>query len=235
MWSLDPSFQSVVQDVWNQPVSGTLMFQVAKKLKALKKPLKLLNRNKFADMEKDVGVAKAILDDLQIQMHNCPTDHVIMEAESEATISYRHLCKVLHSFLSQKVKIDWLKMGDENTSFFHGHIRTRQIHNRVMYIRGIDDSLYTNSHDIETAFLTYYKELLGSSQSTTHVHFPTVRTGPVISEAHADLLLAPVSADEIHSSFLSIPSVKSPGPDGFTSQFYKDSWEIVGVDTVAAI
>ncbi|XP_074305844.1 uncharacterized protein LOC141641066 [Silene latifolia] len=132
MWSLAPDFKEVVQGAWNQTVNGTLMFQLVTKLKKLKSSLKVLNRNCFSDVEKSVGVAKALLDDIQIQMHHNPTDYTILASESEAAESYRHLCRIKHNFLSQKAKVGWIKFGDENTRFFHNQIRARQVHNRVM-------------------------------------------------------------------------------------------------------
>ncbi|XP_074283428.1 uncharacterized protein LOC141607978 [Silene latifolia] len=181
------------------------------------------------------GVAKAILEDLQLQMHQNPHDLHILAAESEAAKNYKHLSQVQHRFLCQKAKLEWSKFGDENSRFFHSHIRTRQIQNRVMYIRGTDGILCTNPPDIEAAFLNYYRDLLGTNQVTTPVHFPTVRTGNLITKDHEQILLSSVTAEEIKANFFSIPGMKSPGPDGYTSEFYKDSWEIVGDKTVDAI
>ncbi|XP_074312844.1 uncharacterized protein LOC141648228 [Silene latifolia] len=100
MWSLSPDFKSVVQTFWHQPVAGTLMYQLVSKLKALKNPLKQLNRNGFSDIEKSVGVAKALLEELKIQMHQNPTDHSLLAAEREAAASYRRHCRLQHSFFS---------------------------------------------------------------------------------------------------------------------------------------
>ncbi|XP_074293131.1 uncharacterized protein LOC141620062 [Silene latifolia] len=123
---------TVVQQAWTRPIIATLMYKLVQKLKNLKQPLRELNRNKFSDVEKAVGVSKALLESIQIQMNSNPTDESIISAEKEAADSYKHTTPNLHSFLSQKAKVDWISNGDENTRFFHNHIRSRQIHNRVM-------------------------------------------------------------------------------------------------------
>ncbi|XP_074299005.1 uncharacterized protein LOC141630008 [Silene latifolia] len=147
------------------------------KLKKLKKPLKELNRNNFSDVDKAVGVAKALLEDIQLQLLATPTDHSLIDVELDVVDSLRYMSKVQHSFLSQRAKVEWLTNRDDNTQFFHNHIRARQIHNSVMCIKGADGVSYSNQKDIETAFLNYYKDLLGTSHPTTAVHEPTVRTG----------------------------------------------------------
>ncbi|XP_074267220.1 uncharacterized protein LOC141590534 [Silene latifolia] len=235
MWSLDPEFKNVVMDSWNQNILGTPMYILVSKLKKLKAPLKSLNRNGFSDVDKATGIARSLLEEIQLQLHNNPGDHVLSNAEREAAATYRHLCKVQYTFLSQKVKVDWLKFGDENTRYFHSQIRYRQVHNRVISITGGDGIRYSTCDGIENAFLDYYKSLLGTSLPTMPVHVPTVRIGRVITEEHKNILMAPMTAAEIKECLFSIPSTKSPGPDGYSSQFFKDSWDVVGNDVIVAI
>ncbi|XP_074266805.1 uncharacterized protein LOC141590092 [Silene latifolia] len=83
---------------------------------------------------------------------------------------------------------------------------------------------------IEQACLDYYYNLLGVNAPTTPVHFPTVRYGKLINAHHTSILLKPVSLEEVKACIFSFPSTKFPGPDGFTSQFYRDSWDIIGRD-----
>ncbi|XP_074277662.1 uncharacterized protein LOC141601292 [Silene latifolia] len=104
-----------------------------------------------------------------------------------------------------------------------------------MCIKGVDGEMCNTAHDIEEAFLHYYKELLGTCQSTSHAHVLTVRTGPLITQEHTNILMAPVTPDEIKECIFSIPSIKSHGPDDYSSQFFKDSWDIVGAEVVQAI
>lgn len=40
---------------------------------------------------------------------------------------------------------------------------------------------------------------------------------------------------EVKQALWAIDGEKSPGPDGYESQFFKHTWEIVGVDVTAGI
>ncbi|XP_074288508.1 uncharacterized protein LOC141613665 [Silene latifolia] len=44
-----------------------------------------------------------------------------------------------------------------------------------------------------------------------------------------------VTSAEVKACLFSIPSCKSPGPDGYNSQFYKDAWDVVGDEICASI
>ncbi|XP_074301198.1 uncharacterized protein LOC141632557 [Silene latifolia] len=46
--------------------------------------------------------------------------------------------------------------------------------------------------------------------------------------------LRPVTGKEIMDALFSIPDTKSPGPDGYTSRFFKDAWEVIGEDIINA-
>ncbi|XP_074265618.1 uncharacterized protein LOC141588059 [Silene latifolia] len=85
---------------------------------------------------------------------------------------------------------------------------------------------------IEEAFEDYYKNLLGSSKLVGDVHFPTLRKGKTVYGLHAAELVKEVSDSEINEALFSIPPNKSPGLDGYTSQFYKDAYSIVGKDII---
>ncbi|XP_074315321.1 uncharacterized protein LOC141651512 [Silene latifolia] len=227
MWGQAPDFLSIIQSEWQKEVKGVKMYQVVCKLKYLKKPLKLLNRQKFSDIEKAAELAKFLLDKIQTKMHLHPHDTSIREHEQAASQNYFHLHKAQLSYLKQKAKVEWLKEGDENTTFFHRHIKAN-VHNKVLSIKDIHGSLQTEPDQIEAAFLEYYNDLLGTSKETVSVHYPTVRTGSLISSHHLPLLVKPVTHDEIKQCIFSIPSSKALGPDGFSSQFFKDSWSIIG-------
>lgn len=54
-------------------------------------------------------------------------------------------------------------------------------------------------------------------------------------EMDNQLLVHEVKEEEIKRVLFSMPNEKSPGPDGFTVEFYKESWSELGKDMLVAI
>ncbi|XP_074288929.1 uncharacterized protein LOC141614072 [Silene latifolia] len=65
MWSLSPDYDNIIRNGWQRQVQGTAMFQVVKKLKALKYDLKKLNKSQFANIENLTHVAEISLKKFQ--------------------------------------------------------------------------------------------------------------------------------------------------------------------------
>ncbi|CAN0885767.1 Transposon TX1 uncharacterized 149 kDa protein [Linum grandiflorum] len=56
-----------------------------------------------------------------------------------------------------------------------------------------------------------------------------------LSAENSDQLGTPVTAEEIRKALFSIPNKKSPGPDGFSSCFFKNDWPLVGEEVTEAV
>ncbi|XP_010667105.1 uncharacterized protein LOC104884190 [Beta vulgaris subsp. vulgaris] len=104
------------------------------------------------------------------------------------------------------------------------------MHQHPGYTRWVDDA-----KEVTEALLTYYKDLLGTSEIRSSVSPLVMKCGPVLTDAHKCLLEAPYTVEEIKHALLSIPGSKAPGPDGFSSSFDRDSWDIVGEEVVMVV
>ncbi|XP_074316134.1 uncharacterized protein LOC141652515 [Silene latifolia] len=235
MWGSEPTFGDIVKQVWDQQIEGHTMFQVVKKLKLLKQPLKALNASCYANIETAANVALIHLHDIQLKLQLDPSKVLLQQNEKLATEAYRELDKARVSFLSQKAKTQWCSEGDENTSYFHSTLKARRLQNSVFCILNRHGVLQNTNAGIEAAFEDYYRNLLGASKWVGNVHVPTVRHRVTVSEAQAAELIRDVTDNEIYEALVSIPPNKSLGPDGYTSQFYKDAYTTVGKDVIQAV
>ncbi|XP_074313712.1 uncharacterized protein LOC141648900 [Silene latifolia] len=212
-----------VESVWKQLYSGTKMFRVVKKLKALKPVLKCLNKTCFYDIENNTNIASTILEKIQQQLIDNPGNIELMQQEIDLANNLKELIVARDSFLSQKAKLQWSIEGDLNTSYFHHAIKKRMMLNKVFQIEDKNGVLCTEGDAIQSAFLDYYQDLLGTNKDTFDVNQHIVRRGHCCTEEHWRVLNKHVSPEEVKQSIFSIPKGKSPGPDGFSSQLYRDA------------
>ncbi|XP_074304878.1 uncharacterized protein LOC141639720 [Silene latifolia] len=196
MWGKD-TISRTCPEIWDSDVEGYKMFQLVKKLKWLKLPLKRLNGSAFSNIETSAQVAQMHMFSMQKKLHDDPLNLDVHVEEKAVCESFKLLQEARRSFLSQKAKVQWMTEGDDNTNYFH--------------------------------------KLLGTSKPVKAVHFPTVHKGRVVFEEQCVDLIKEVTAQEIHEALQAIPANKAPGPYGYTSQFFKDTKDIIGNDVVDVV
>ena len=57
----------------------------------------------------------------------------------------------------------------------------------------------------------------------------------IISDVQKQLQQAPVLDDGIKEIVFGMKNGKSPGPNGYASEFFKDSWDVIGREMANAI
>ncbi|XP_021723797.1 uncharacterized protein LOC110691188 [Chenopodium quinoa] len=88
---------------------------------------------------------------------------------------------------------------------------------------------------IASAFVEYYQNFLGSnSKPKKHIHPSVISEGAVLNSEMQDKLCRPFNEKDVKDALWKIDDDKAPGPDGFSSKFFKASWEVVGSDFTKA-
>ncbi|XP_074277007.1 uncharacterized protein LOC141600662 [Silene latifolia] len=206
---------------------------LAKNLKNLKPVLKSLNKEGFSDIENATNILQKQVEEMQGKINQDPTNLQVISDEYEATLKLQELIKANESFLSQKTKHQWIKEGDANIAYFHGMLKRRRNMNKVVMVEDMNGKMCDNQEQIQEAFIEYYQNLLGSSQETKKIHKRIIGQGPICNDEHWNSLLKPVTGLEIKEALFSIPDIKSLGPDGYTSKFFKDALGEIGGDVNA--
>uniref|UniRef100_A0A803NPT5 DUF4283 domain-containing protein n=1 Tax=Cannabis sativa TaxID=3483 RepID=A0A803NPT5_CANSA len=153
----------------------------------------------------------------------------IEELEARSIFTQAH--KNYQPFLHQKAKTNWARDGDDNTTIFHASIKASFNQNRIFFILDSQGNKIDDPVRITEVFLDYYKQLLGTSMINRRKVISSVLiNGPTVTSQQRDIHLKPITDEEIKKAIFAIPRAKAPGPDGYSSSFFQDNWNLVGVD-----
>ncbi|KAG7579142.1 Reverse transcriptase domain [Arabidopsis thaliana x Arabidopsis arenosa] len=233
----NPEFMNLVRDNWfSLNVVGSSMYRVSKKLKALKKPIKDFSKLNYSDLEKRAKEAHELL--LSCQDRTLADPSLLNTAhELEAQRKWQILSTAEESFFLQKSRVAWFAEGDGNTRYFHRMAATRKCFNTITTMFDGNGVQIDSQKGILDHCAAYFERLLGDEVDPY-----------LLEQEDMDLLLSyrctPTQVrelerlftnDEIKAAFFSLPRNKACGPDGFSAEFFRDSWSIIGPEVTAAI
>nr|GEV56270.1 RNA-directed DNA polymerase, eukaryota [Tanacetum cinerariifolium] len=134
--------------------------------------------------------------------------------------------------LSQKAKIRWSIEGDENSKYFHGVINKRR---SQLAIRGVfvDGDLISDPSVVKREFYNHFKKQF-SLPHQSNICFDYVFPNRLYSDLVEDLE-RDVTYEEVKAAVWDCGTNKSPGPDGFTFEFYRKYWHLLDQDIMLAV
>ncbi|GFZ16285.1 hypothetical protein Acr_25g0006940 [Actinidia rufa] len=229
------SAHSLVRNSWGMRVDGTAMYKLCRKLKVLKEPLKSLNNLHFSHISARSLAAKEELQQAQLQLHDNPSDTHLQSVIPKLRAKAINLAKAEMSYCSQLAKANFLKNCDKGTKFFHNMIKSRRMNGNIPSITLEDGSRSTSNRQVSDAFVQHYIELLGTKRQCMGFNPDIVSRGRKLEADQVIALTLPVSEEDVKSALFSIGEDKAPGPDGFSSCFFKKAWDIVGSDFTTAV
>jgi hypothetical protein len=142
----------------------------------------------------------------------------------------QHLVSLLHqqnAYWKQGGLIKWVKFGDECTRFFHVNATIKYRRNFITAMKGPSDQLMSSHEDKASLIWEAYKERLGVSKFN-QMYFDLENLVEPIQDL--DWLEEPITIEEINGIIANLATHKSPGPDGFNSDFLKKCWSTIKQD-----
>ena len=131
-------------------------------------------------------------------------------------------------------RIQWLKLGDQNTSFFHKSVKARNSRNTITSITLETGDRIEDPDTIKQEVINHFQSVLGGNLQDS-ISEEYQMDGLVWSSNHLDIPNSGVTHEEIKNALFSIDDSKAPGPDGFSSLFFKRAWSIVGNEVCDAV
>ena len=170
-------------------------------------------------------------------MLNAPSLDLV-EREKIVSLELNDLLLAEESFFKQKARVDWITEGDQNTKFFQKTVAANQSRTMVKSLINATGIKLTSFPQISEEVVTFYKSLIGSVDVQV-TGCPKQILEDVLqsflNEEKTSNLSRPINRDEIKNVMFSIGNDRAPGPDGYSSGFFKVAWSIVGGDVEEAI
>ncbi|GJV82670.1 RNA-directed DNA polymerase, eukaryota, reverse transcriptase zinc-binding domain protein [Tanacetum coccineum] len=127
-----------------------------------------------------------------------------------------------------------LKEGDRNTAYFYKTIKEMSHRGRIMTIRNKEGVRFEND-DVSVQIVKYFEEFLGKSSQVQKLSYRNDILLNKLTSEEALKMVRPISDSEIKNVMFEIEDSKAPGPDGYTSRFYRLAWSIVEKEVCQAV
>lgn len=225
-----PDFLEVVKRAWDPVVMGDPWFVLSTKLKKVKSNLKALNTTN-GNLRTNVDVARKALCDFQMLMNKPPSHDDILK-EGALRLSYSQALLEEEEFFRQKSRVTWVNKGDNNNSYFFNYCKGRWNSNKIIAIQDKFGELKMGHENVARVAVSHFEDLLGNEGVVLDI--PMSLTLPQLSPVLADTLSKDISAHEVYATLKSMAKSKSPGPDGFSVEFFISAWNIVGGEVTKA-
>ncbi|GJZ93434.1 RNA-directed DNA polymerase, eukaryota, reverse transcriptase zinc-binding domain protein [Tanacetum coccineum] len=224
-------FVDIVKKEWDVNIQGNQMFQFVKKLKRLKHPLNNLSWKK-GNIFNNVILLKEKLKCCQENVDKNPHDKDMKKISVATLNDYNDAVKDEICLLKQKAKINRMKYGDKNSAYFHRILKSRRNKGRIERICD-DHGIFFEGDQVPEQFVKHFENFLGKASPVTNLN-NEIFTNSLYMEDVEDMVRE-VCDKEIKEALFDIDGDKASGPDGFSSEFFKKAWDIIGEDFCSAV
>lgn len=122
--------------------------------------------------------------------------------------------KCEETFYAQKSVTNWIRLGDENTRYFHARMKERHASARISCLLDEEGRPVTEQDHIKDQFINYFSDIFSADFDTFYEANPDViQVGSVLSGDQINLLDQDINLDDIQRALFSMAPDKALGPD----------------------
>lgn len=205
------------------------------KLKRLKEDIKKFSKQ-YGNLKQRISEVRGKLHEAQKNLLHNRQDSKTIEDIRMLTEEVIKLHDHEEDRLKQRVKVNWIKSGDENTEFFFAYLKARHNRNCITFLQRDNGEVITNKKEIEQEVRDFYSSLMGDNmKSVKHIDIEAMQRGNQLQMSQKEYLQSRVTYKEVEDALNDIGDYKSPGIDGFSAKLFKNCWQTLKCDVYAAV
>ncbi|GAA0167437.1 hypothetical protein LIER_22373 [Lithospermum erythrorhizon] len=224
-WSFHNSFKDKVKVVWEEEDVGSAFQILQSKLRKIKLVLKELHNEAFSNISGRLIEMKHKYEEIQASILNGDLSTENLVKAKNIPNDYNKLCDAESDFYISKARIRWIRDGNASTRLFHTTMRIHHNKNLITMMQNDDGEMIEDYGEVKDITVGFYKQLF-SKRNTSSNCYELVNQiiDRQIDNPDFEALQRMVTMEEIEDVFLHMKGSNALGPDGFTLEFFKDTW-----------
>ncbi|GKV13733.1 hypothetical protein SLEP1_g24717 [Rubroshorea leprosula] len=230
-WQQHPQFKKVVEDKWKElNVDGYAGYRCKQKLKSLKEFLKGWNKEVFGNMETEFQRVAHKVDQIDMKNEMMDLEDREVDQRKEGFEEIWDILRKREAIWKQKSRSEWVKLGDQNSRYFHKIANGRKAQNSISGLlcagRWVEEPDMVKK-EVVNFFRKLFQEEHWNRPKPTNLVFKR------IFDEQRMWLERPFSDVEIEEGLKNCAGGKAPGPDGYNFNFLKLFWNSIKEDFVS--
>ncbi|GMJ04189.1 hypothetical protein HRI_004088000 [Hibiscus trionum] len=217
-WTMEEDCESLIKQFWEET-----NLPLSQKLVELGVKLSAWSRGRKGDCRKRT---RELNDKLKALTDRDPDDDTLAEI-LDVKLALNVEADKDELYWEQRARVNWLRHGDRNSSFFHKWASVRKKKNTISKLQNDDGVWFSEDTEMLNLVGSYFQKLFTSSDMVDDRRLlDCVR--PVITGEVNSKLTSPFNREEIDTALRSMAPLKASGFDGYPALFYQRYWSIVG-------
>lgn len=192
------------------------MVRLSQKLRRCSRALSSWGKLKFGDNRVKIKNLKTEIQAIQA----CPYSDDRMAKTRELQQDLEAALDRKEMYQHQRSRVDWLKYGDWNSSFFHATVIQRRQRNQLTTLKTKAGIVLEMEEEINEHLATYFQTLFQAAADQDFNDVLSSVTTVVFVEMNTNLV-KPVTDVEIKAAAFHLGPLKAPRLDRFRGIFYK--------------
>ena len=239
-WISNPEFCDLVKSSWTlmlDDVDNREGFSFMENIKHLKK--KTLYWAKKKKMEEDAELLE-IENWLKSNIGEESSSFFIEESKALLVCKEkrnREILKEREDLWRLKRRAIWLSSGDDNTKFFHAYAKGRKTHNSIWELQDGVGNRESNFEGLAHLVVSHFRKLFATQPGVSIAKIIKMVGffARFIDHQGNEALMQEVSATKLLATLKLFQRDKSPGPDGWSVEFYLGFYDLFGVDLLKVV